>query len=133
MSNSKAYAQMWTAVLEMVLNPVIPHGGCCMHTGWCLHVQYFATSKQEEKSTIFGVGKDSSSAEDMVFIEHLRSLSCNYYPAQRRKFAYKTLPTVPEWAATERRIHPVYLATNFNAMKMQSLLDYQVTFNCFDF
>lgn len=48
MSNSKAYAQTWIAVLEMVLNPVIPHGRCCMHTGWCLHVQQLATSRQEK-------------------------------------------------------------------------------------
>lgn len=106
-----------------------------LHVHQCLHVQQLATSKQEEKSIVFGVGTDGISAQDMVFMEHLRLLSCNHYLAQRRilTFPYKTVWTAPEWAVTAKRIHPVYLATSSNDMKIQSLLDHWVTCNCFDF
>lgn len=80
---------------------------------------------------VFGVQTDGSSAQDMVFIELLRSLSCNHYLAQRRIFTFTYETKLPQNEL--RQQGGSYLAASSNDMKMQSLLDYQVTFNCFHF
>lgn len=74
---------------------------------------------------VFGMGTDGSPTQDMVFCEHLRSLSCSHYLPQRRIFTYaaRLSQAAPEQAPTAWRIYHAHLATSSNIMKSQLLLD----------
>lgn len=99
-----------TGLWNVKFKSLSPDMGCCLWDGtkpsyplwWMLHAHSpmftcagsYNQQAGRKINKVFGVGTDSSSAQDTVFTEHLRSLSCNHLSSSEKNI-YPCLQDCP--------------------------------------